>query len=120
MRTHVVSLRLSDDEMSALRSFPGARDADRLRAAIQSQAIGQAISAPIVRELSTVREDMEALREKVEHQRDELRALRNRMDHEPVVLPASIEPTLGNISKAVPAIIDALKEVRDYVRSQAK
>lgn len=121
-RHNVLTIRLSDDEMEALGQFQGERNIDKVRAAIHSNSIANAIAQPMTRELSRMAERIEKLETKLDthdrNQGDELRALRSRMDNEPIVLPAKPENVLKNLDKVMPRLLNTLGDIQDYLRGR--
>lgn len=120
MTTKQVCARLTPEEYEALSEASGETEADKIRSLLRSRSIANAISEPIVSELSSIRKQMESIENKVDYQRDELRALRTRLDNEPVPMPTEPEKVLLNIKKIMPDLMETLADIQDHLRGNSK
>jgi len=74
MRHHRINLRLTGDEVEALRSFSGNSDSERVRSMLHTQSLADAISEPLEQRIFE-------LEEAQKKQNNELKRLRGVIDN---------------------------------------
>lgn len=79
MRMHRINLRLTGEELEALRRYAGKSDSERVRSMLHTHVLADAISEPIENRINTLETEQRANKDEISALRDTIETANQKM-----------------------------------------